>query len=300
MSTIVYQNLVSCKETTTTTKLKFAAPPSPSTLADMNTSLDNGNWGLLQTYPKEPVERTSFCTQYQSSFSRLSAKSLELCTESLGSESVSDVITDCSSNVSIFSGSSSFSHSDLIEDTSSYSRVELEKPEWEAKSSASPRQAGRNTTKRPNNFPPPLNSMSGTRSLQMRRRWEGGRLIIDVVEAPFRNSYLHAERSDGRLRLCFLTVSDSAIATTSASSAIEEEEQQKQQQNEHECGGEQAEPEEADELQSEIESGKEEFEGEMNYEMGLEKFQMLGRCKEGRHGSKGLCSVWKPAFCVAT
>ncbi|XP_073049118.1 protein FANTASTIC FOUR 3-like [Primulina eburnea] len=300
MSTIVYQNLVSCKETTTTIKLKFAAAPAPpSSLADTNTSLDNGNWGLLQTYPKEAVERTSFCTRYQSSFSRLSAKSLELCTESLGSESVSDVITDCSSNVSIFSGSSSFSHSDLIEDTLSYSRVELEKPERETKSSDSPRQAGRNTTKRPNNFPPPLNSMSGTRSLQMRRRWEGGRLIIDVVEAPFRNSYLHAERSDGRLRLCFLTGSDTAVTTTSASSATEEEEQQqqKQQQNEHECGGEQ---EESDEIQSEIESGKEEFEGEMNYEMGLEKFQMFGRCKEGGHGSKGLCSVWKPAFCVAT
>ncbi|XP_073303874.1 protein FANTASTIC FOUR 3-like [Primulina huaijiensis] len=296
MSTIVYQNLVSCKETTTTIKLKFAAAAPASSLENMNTSLDNGNWGLLQTYPKEPVERIGFCTQYQSPFSRLSAKSLELCTESLGSESVSDVITDCSSNVSIFSGSSSFSHSDLIEDTSSYSRIELEKPEREAKSSASPRQAGRNTTKRPNNFPPPLNSMSGTRSLQMRRRCEGGRLIIDVVEAPFRNSYLHAERNDGRLRLCFLTGSDSAVTTTSASSAIEEE----QQQSEHECGGDQAEPEEADELQSEIESGKEEFEGEMNYEMGLEKFQMFGRCKEGGHGSKGLCSVWKPAFCVAT
>lgn len=266
----------------------------------MNTSLDNGNWGFIQTYPKEPVEKTSFCTQYQSSFSRLSAKSLELCTESLGSESGSDVITDDSSNVSIFSRSSTFSHSDLIEDTSSYSRVELEKPK-EAKSSARPSQGGRNTTKRSNNFPPRLTSMCGPSSLQMRSRREGGRLIIDVVEAPFRNSYLHAERSDGRLRLCFLTGSDSAVTSTSASSAKEEEEEEEQQQqSEHECSCEQAEPEEADELQSEIESGTEEFEGEMNYEMGLEKFQMFGRCKEGGHGSKGLCSVWKPAFCVAT
>ncbi|XP_073054505.1 protein FANTASTIC FOUR 3-like [Primulina eburnea] len=301
MSTIVYQNLVSCfetqfKETATTIKLKFVAPP-PASLVDMNTSLEYGNWGLLQSYP---VEKTSFCTQYPSSFSRLSSKSLELCTENLGSESCSDVMTD-SSNISIFSSSSSFSHSNLIEDSSSCSRVEHVKPKQEAKSSA-PRQPGRNTTKTSNDFPPPLTSMCGPSSLQMRRRREGGTLIIDAVEAPSRNSYLQAERSDGRLRLYFLTASDSAVSsTTSASSATEEEQQRQQKQSEYECGGEQTYPEETDEVLSEIESGKEEFEGEANYEMGLEKLQRFGRCKEAGHGSKGLCSVWKTAaFCVAT
>ncbi|KZV29258.1 protein FANTASTIC FOUR 3-like [Dorcoceras hygrometricum] len=295
MSTVVYQNLVSCfetqlKETATTVKLKFAAG-TPSNLADMSTSLEYDNWGLLQTYPKEPVEKTSFFTHYSSSFSRLSAKSLELCTENLGSESGSDVGTDCSSDVSIFS-SSSFSHSNLIQDPSSYSRFEFERPkQQEAKSSAITRKEGRNTTKRSDDFPPPLTSMCGPSSLQMRRRREGGRLIIDAVEAPFRNSYLQAERSDGRLRLSFLTAADSADTTTSSIADEEEEVQQQQKQSEHECGGEQAELEE-------IESGTEEHEGDMNYEVELDKFQRFSRCKEGGHGNKGLC--WKPAFCVAT
>ncbi|XP_073136160.1 protein FANTASTIC FOUR 2-like [Henckelia pumila] len=275
MSTIVYQNLVPCLETqfketaATTINLKLA-----ESMVDMNTSaLEYGNWGLL---PKDGKPSSFYDS---SSFSRrLSAKSLELCTENLGSESGSDIVfTDRSSSIN-------FSGSNLIQDSS-------------------PKHPRRNniTPKRSDDFPPPLSSMCGPNSLQMRRRREGGRLIIDaVVEAePFRNSYLQAERSDGRLRLYF---------STSDLASIEEE----QQQEEYWCG-EAAEEITDDETESEL--GDEEWEldgGEINNinEMGLnEKFQSrLSRCKEGGHGiSKGrlilLCShVWKPAaaFCVAT
>ncbi|EPS71065.1 hypothetical protein M569_03695, partial [Genlisea aurea] len=52
-------------------------------------------------------------------------------------------------------------------------------------------------------FPPLLTTMTGARTVELRSRREAGRLIVDAVEAPFRNCRLQAERSDGRLKLSF-------------------------------------------------------------------------------------------------
>ncbi|KAL1548588.1 protein FANTASTIC FOUR 3-like [Salvia divinorum] len=115
---------------------------------------------------------------YTHPLSKLTPISLQLCTENLGSESGYDTFSDCTS---IFSASPPLSPT-----------CKQNKP--------SPKYC-----RKINNFPPPLTTMSGASSLQVRRRRDGGRLIIDAVEGPFRNSYLHAERSDGRLKLCFTT-----------------------------------------------------------------------------------------------
>ncbi|KAK6139068.1 hypothetical protein DH2020_027191 [Rehmannia glutinosa] len=311
MSTIVCQNLVSScfesqlTETTTTLKLKLAAAP-PQALdfckkqritddqspADVKTNLEFGNWGFLQTIPKDKSGDYYKESYYsKSSFSRLSPKSLELCTENLGSETGSDIITDDS----IFSSSSPpFSpNSDSTEYSMSHKTVEK---------TNLPKYPHHNSCRETKNFPPPLTS-----SLQVRRHREGGRLIIEAVEAPFRNSYLQAERSDGRLRLCFLTNSDAAETTTSAAGGGGEEEEAEEleeleEENGDEWGGEMGAEEEIDEPRNhEIESEKEELnDGEINLEMGIEKFQWRSRCKEGGHGNKGLCSNWKPALWVAT
>ncbi|KAK4425702.1 protein FANTASTIC FOUR 3 [Sesamum alatum] len=286
-------------ETTTTLKLKGAAAPpdldfckkmaSDDHPAEVKTVLEYGNWGFLQTGPKESGDKESCIYTHplarKSSFSRLSAKSLELCTENLGSETGSDIVTDDCSSI--------FSSPPLSPSSNSTSsRKSVDFDDWKQttiSSSRNPLHREASSCRKTKNFPPPLTTMSGSSSLQVRRHREDGRLIIEAVEAPFRNSYLQAERSDGRLRLCYLTGSDRTEITTSA--AEEEEE------NGDECGGESAaEEEEIEEASSDEEA---EFDGEINLEMEMEKFQWLSRCKEGGHGNKGLCSNWKPALWVA-
>lgn len=295
MSTTVCQNLVSCfesqlTETTTTLKLKVAAPPPPAALdlcrklgADDH-SLRNefGNWGFLQTNSKESGDKDCIYTHplaKYSSFSKLSPKSLELCTENLGSETGSDTISDCSS---IFSASPPLSPTS----NSGQDRKRAVLDDWSQKKSTPANSHSKEASRKIKNFPPPLTTMSGSSSLQVRRHREGGRLIIEAVEGPLRNSYLQAERSDGRLKLCFTT------ATCGG-----EEEEEEEEENGDECGGVGGAEEEIEEPRNEFESEMEEFDGEINV---MEKFQRLSRCKEGGHGNKGLCSNWKPALWVTT
>lgn len=229
MSTVVcQQNFLS--EISTTLKLRVAQPPGDDS---------PGSWGFLQnnSHQSSSLNKESYYTHPLSYNSKLSPKSLQLCTENLGSESGYDTDTIFSDDHPTFS---------LHHQRSS--------PKY---------------CRKINDFPPPLTTMSGASSLQVRRHREGGRLIIDAVEGPFRNSYLHAERSDGRLKLCF---------TTAAAGEDEEEEIE----------------EEIDEFGNELESESEsESESDMNL---LEKFQRFSRCKDGgSHESKALCSNWKPS-----
>ncbi|KAG6435534.1 hypothetical protein SASPL_100408 [Salvia splendens] len=242
MSTIVYQqNQASIYEphlADTTLKLRVAAAPPP-------TNADLGGWGFLQNNSQESstmINKDFPYTHPLSKNSKLSPKSLQLCTENLGSESGSDTFSDCSS---IFSASPPLSPTSarIPPPTDKYCR-------------------------KINNFPPPLTTMSGASSLQVRRRSEGGRLIIDAVEGPFRNSYLHAERSDGRLKLSFVAAACSGG-------------------DEEECGAAEAE-------EGEIEEKGNGFESELDVEMNvLEQIQRVRRCNS--HGSNGLCSNWKPS-----
>lgn len=111
--------------------------------------------------------------------STLSMKSLEMCTESLGSETGSD-ISDEYSPLSL-----------KIE--SSHSR-------------------GKEFTRKPipsRSFPPPLTTISGSDSVRVRLHREGGRLVIKVVKFAASDGYFQADRVDGRLRLCLVKNNDS-------------------------------------------------------------------------------------------
>ncbi|KAL0367568.1 UNVERIFIED_CONTAM: protein FANTASTIC FOUR 3 [Sesamum radiatum] len=271
MSTILAQNLLSCSdhsqltETTTVFKLKLPPPPPPSTsdLYRKQASDDHlqaevgfGNWGFIQTASQESVNREK--SSY-SSFSRLmSAKSLQLCTENLGSETGTDAITPTSIAISI--RSSDFG--EYSSTTHNHKRSHLHKSKQETKSF----------------LPPPLTTMSGPGSLKVRKRREGGRLIIEAVGG---RRCWQAERSGGRLRLCLLTGSDESEATTTSSGREEVE------------NGEEVAAAATEEMVEQPRSEGEELDGEMNMEMGIEKVEMMSRCKQ-------LCSTWEPALWVAS
>ncbi|XP_073272303.1 protein FANTASTIC FOUR 3-like [Primulina huaijiensis] len=249
-----------CEIAATTIKLSVseAAPPTPAS------DFQFTSWGFRRIFCDDPTNSKGSLDDYsfypdplseKSSIARLSAKSLEMCTENLGSETGTDTIPDVGS---IFSSSiSSFDQ----ENSLSFKGSDQEKLKNKVKQP--PRYEEASSCRK---FPPPLTTMSGTGSIQVRRHCEGGRLIIEAVERPLRNSYLQVERSGGRLRLCYLTdsESDSDHDTTEP-------------------------PQEEDEAGGGFESGTEEF-----------GFQILSRCKERRHENGGLCSNWKPAFWVAT
>ncbi|KAI3948952.1 hypothetical protein MKW98_021558 [Papaver atlanticum] len=144
----------------------------------------------------------------------LSLKSLEICTENLGSES----------------GSDGYPHSDIsLSDTEEEEEevaveqvvaveersvvVKVDKIEVEAvnyiKKYSSPPSAPRRSFPPPlkslSNFPPPLKSLSkpGGGGIQMKTHRKDGRLVLEAVSVPTSTNCFNAQRRDGRLVLTF-------------------------------------------------------------------------------------------------
>ncbi|KAF3972034.1 hypothetical protein ACB098_02G022700 [Castanea mollissima] len=166
----------------------------PYTPIDNKTSSnpDLGGWSFLQSLgttssqgPKVEKENTTYVHPLaKRSWSMLSEKSLELCTENLGNETGTDI-----NESSIFS-----------------------LPSWDPSNSKSGNMqqkscqplGAKSRKANPLNFPPPLTTISGMESLRFRPHREDGRLIIKAFKAPAKNTYFQAERSHGRLRLSLL------------------------------------------------------------------------------------------------
>ncbi|KAE8676774.1 mitochondrial Rho GTPase 1-like [Hibiscus syriacus] len=110
------------------------------------------------------------------SASMLSERSLEMCTENLGSETGSEV-------------------------SESIDNVLLSKPR---------ESSARKKTSRVNCFPPPLTSISGSNCVELKSLREGGRLVLQAVITPPCNSYFHTERSEGRLRFSLFKDADAS------------------------------------------------------------------------------------------
>ncbi|KAJ9154348.1 hypothetical protein P3X46_027694 [Hevea brasiliensis] len=349
MSTIVCQGLQSCLESqlveSRTLRLRLSSPKphfsqslglalKPFSL-DSNTkelgdrlhdedkhissipNPDMGGWSFLQALSnasqcsKESMEKEN--TYVHPLIKRypptLSEKSLELCTENLGSESGTD-----SFEKSIFSLSS----------------FESEAGNSPTKEQQKPRQLLGARKANSRSFPPPLTTMSGSESLRVRPHREDGRLIIKAVRAPSTHAYFQAERSHGRLRLCFVKDSASNFDSIEAASAeeneaiteakndkdeIENDVNQDEREDMEEEDEEEEEEEEEDDFEEQVEEGNEastgkekensgyiEKEVEGNHlnvgaEMGMEELQRPSRCKEGELENKGLLN-WEP-FWVA-
>ncbi|XP_060217647.1 protein FANTASTIC FOUR 3 [Lycium barbarum] len=338
MSTIVYQGtLQSCFESqiieTTTLKLKV-----PSTIefgrgpCIIDNNIDNhlkekcnyqvtnkpstttnpdlgGGWSFLQNLSNNISKDSNLekesgiyvhpLSKRSSYASRLSEKSLQLCTESLGSETGTDIID---SNIFSFSSSSSYSP---IEKSSSTNDDHGMTHQAESSSTWSRTIRSNNNKKSCSKFPPPLTTIRGLNSMQIRPHREDGRLIIKAVEAPLTNNYLHAERSNGRLRLSFFKDEISASNfeenedLEETESEIRDEEEVKEEEIEEKEDDIKVEEEEEESdmhnMKWDIDGNKFDVEGEM----GKEKCQRLSRCKESGQGNKVFCD-WRKALWVAT
>eukprot|EP00261_Vitis_vinifera_P008668 XP_002277799.3 PREDICTED: protein FANTASTIC FOUR 3 [Vitis vinifera] len=343
MSTVVYQGLQSCLETQQveqrTLRLKLASPKPHFSqsigLLDSNTkqteekchygegggktnspldthnspSPDLGGWSFIHALSngsqgqKEAMEKQCSYVHplVKRSASTLSDKSLEMCTEDLGSETGTHVVEN-----TMFAVPASAS----------------EPGDCPSRELLQSRQLLRATKANSQNFPPPLTTISGSNSLQIRPHREDGRLIMKAVKASLAHTLFQVERSEGRLRLCLLKDPTSnldwqvaAQESEGSSDANEREEIENEEEKEEEDIEEEEEEEEEEVVEEEEEDGDEQDEedGEFNWseemegknmevgvEMGMEKYQRPSRCKEGGgHGRKGLLN-WEPFWVTSS
>ncbi|KAL1216541.1 Protein FANTASTIC FOUR 2 [Cardamine amara subsp. amara] len=141
------------------------------------------------------------------SVSKLNKKSLEMCTESLGTET----------------GSESGDELSLLafEATTTTRRVPQPKPKEKDTSLL----AKKSTMSRNNSFPPPIKFVQGSKYNRMVRcLGEDGRLVVQAIRVPSPPRCFVAERGEGRLRLCLS--SESSLLTRNHKVEEEEEEEE--------------------------------------------------------------------------
>ncbi|XP_030443111.2 protein FANTASTIC FOUR 1-like [Syzygium oleosum] len=185
------------------------------------------------------------------SSSFLSDRSLEMCTESLGSETGSDVSDGDAPLLSPGGGRDGY-HRPAI-------------------------QPARKKPSQSRSFPPPLTSVSGSMGVEVRSRREGGRLVVEAVVVSSPCNFFQVERSHGRLRVRFSEESDAP-----ETEAEEEEEDEDEEEEEVEAESEEAEEEEEEEVNVTVEG--EDFDYE---EFEEEEEEEEGKGMEGNGGFAG-------------
>ncbi|XP_073060260.1 protein FANTASTIC FOUR 2-like [Primulina eburnea] len=147
-------------------------------------------WDFIQSLTKDSRNFTQLTDDSEqvyvqplvkNSASSLSLKSLEMCTESLGSETGSNIDSD-------------------IDD---FSSVSFDKRNHDDKSPPRTEESSEKV-KHSTSFPPPLTSMSRSDFVQVKTRREEGRLVIKALCVSSWSPYFRAERLNGRLRLSLL------------------------------------------------------------------------------------------------
>ncbi|XP_047337140.1 protein FANTASTIC FOUR 3-like [Impatiens glandulifera] len=139
-----------------------------------------GGWSFIQALTPSEINGSEKIyvhpMEKNTSSSILSKKSLEMCTENLGSESGSEGIIE-----------------ELI---------------FHQIGTSTKIQELNGKKKEKMIFPPPISSIRGSDIVQVLPHREGGRLLIKTVMVNSNNGYFQAERCNGRLRLSLLTESD--------------------------------------------------------------------------------------------
>ncbi|KAL5575043.1 hypothetical protein UlMin_016742 [Ulmus minor] len=135
------------------------------------------------------------------SSSSLTQKSLQVCTESLGSETGSDE----------FSSSETEKGEEEEEQTQQEEEVEEEKRHVVETFEVVKYNYSAARKSPPRSFPPPLPSLSrdgngAAASLRMQTHRDNGRLVVEAVSVPSQRNFT-AQRQDGRLVLTFLNTS---------------------------------------------------------------------------------------------
>ncbi|GAB4843435.1 hypothetical protein Ancab_013397 [Ancistrocladus abbreviatus] len=321
MSTIVFKEFKSCHESHLTEpcslSLKLSSPKldfyQNLELPKESSILDSGvcSWSCIKalcysssnslTEVKEKPE-VYVPPVLKRTASVLSGKSLEMCTENLGSETGTDLI-----EFSVFPSTAPENSESLAvrEMRKSRQKVEI-------------KRAGQL------DFPPPLTTISGLNTIHTETQRENGRLVIKAFSAPARHSCMQAERSDGHLRLSILrdyssdidpeeeqyqeaengVVCDREVKENeecehplSEGDEVEEEEEEEggEEQKQHVEGGE-GEKQETDEVCLGRDTDGNNW--DVGVKIGMGEFQRPSRCKEGGRPIKRLTN-WE-AFWVAT
>lgn len=170
--------------------------PKNSRRKNENSNGESGVWSFIQSLTDNSHNCKDLSDNNQvfvhplakRSAPALSEKSLEMCTESLGSETGSD-ISESSDEFPPFSPK--------IESSHSVGKLKSRDREFARKLIPD------------RSFPPPLTTISGSDSVQMRSHREGGRLVVKAVTVASSIGYFQADRADGRLRLCLVKNSKS-------------------------------------------------------------------------------------------
>nr|XP_027096835.1 protein FANTASTIC FOUR 1-like [Coffea arabica]XP_027115678.1 protein FANTASTIC FOUR 1-like [Coffea arabica] len=231
-----------------------------------------------QVYVHPLVKRSS---------SGLSTKSLEMCTENLGSETGSSI----DQSIDDFPSPSLDSRRRNVQGMHRSRSREFTKKMYPSVG-----------------FPPPLTSIGGSGGVHMRTHREGGRLVLEAVSVSSCSSYFKAERANGRLRLSLMrggfTGSDDFhdLVDEYGENAYnmqhnEEDEPEKETDNDEE----EVEIEDAAEDDANERAGQWEDESDVNGEnvvyegVGVGELARLSRCKEGGAMTRnGEMSTWEP------
>ncbi|XP_022959262.1 protein FANTASTIC FOUR 3-like [Cucurbita moschata] len=203
MATMVYRSLQSCLDSHLVDQRTLIFPPFDPPLkppfSDPSKSLihsdqcgggNGGDWPSVQSLlaGETPVRKSESVYVHplakRFNLTGLSEKSLELCTENLGNETGIDIIEN-----TIFSPETG--GEDL-------------QTKWGKKTHSSS-----HSNSNSHEFPPPLTTIRETESFRVMPHREEGRLIIAAVRTPARSPCFQAERSGGRLRLCFVETEES-------------------------------------------------------------------------------------------
>lgn len=235
---------------------------------------NSDSWSSIESITKvdevdEKKEKSTYIHPLvKRSSSALSGKSLELCTETLGCETGTNVDDD---NVS-FSTSSMSSNS--VESCRSPARKTSNSQQFSMheKAITSPRRS----------FPPPLTSIGNSSdcNVQFRPHREGGRLVIKAIAVATSPTCFQAERVNGRLRLL-----------------LKEQVLNEDQEQEEEDDGAKEIDEEEINKDSNVSEEADGIKGDVVSEMGIGNLHMHRRCKES--GNKAELAKWDH-FCLAT
>ncbi|KAJ7977410.1 Protein FANTASTIC FOUR like [Quillaja saponaria] len=259
---------------------------------------DMGGWSFLQaltdtsngTKNEAQSEKTYVQPLVKGYSSKLSAKSLEMCTESLGSETGNNTC-ESSEDIDLFSlENGNCSTKRLI---SKANKICVSKK-----------------FNRSHSFPPPLTSITDLGGVQVRPHREDGRLVLKAVTISSPHSYVHAERSNGRLRIRLLkdytpdcdngVDEKEGIGGKHRDQVNEDDGFETEAETETETENEEVCDEDYEDETEEVNRGEELDGVNCNSEGEIEKtkFPRPSRCKEGGGGNKRLLN-WEP-FCVAT
>ncbi|KAL5982614.1 hypothetical protein ACLOJK_016688 [Asimina triloba] len=188
-------------------------------------------WNLIQSQKpaadtKSPLPPPYIHPLVKKSSNSLNKKSLEICTESLGSETGSDSFSPPASRREYITSDSSDEETE-----EEHAPIAVEKsPGAEKKESAEENYSRLMRSRKlpPRSFPPPLPSISRHDGLRLRMKphRKNGRLVVEAISITCQNNFL-ADRQDGRLVLSFLnTPSTPTEANRSATKEEEEVEEE--------------------------------------------------------------------------